>query len=81
LEILNIRYIAVDGVDGSGKSTLARSLSEALKIVHINLDDYLKKNRGGFVDYLDYSSINKRILGTNSKVIIEGVFILAVLKV
>ena len=76
----NYRLIAVDGVDGSGKSSLSKDLSEELGYLHINLDDYLEKNRGNFVKYIKYELLEKKIKSTKNPVIIEGVCVLDVLK-
>jgi hypothetical protein len=75
----NAIVVAIDGVDGSGKSTVARELSEMLGIIHIDLDDYLEKNQGGYVNFLDYESLKNNIKQTNAPIVIEGVCILAIL--
>jgi len=83
LEILkknNYRLIAIDGVDGSGKSSLSKNLSEELGYRHINLDDYLEKNRGNFVKYIKYQVLENEIQRTKKPIIIEGICVLAVLK-
>jgi uridine kinase len=80
IERKRVRFIVVDGIDGSGKSTLAKEISDKLGIIHINLDDYLNKNHGGFADFIDYSSLQDLIEQTNISIIIEGVCALAVVK-
>ena len=82
LEILkknNYRLIAIDGVDGSGKSSLSKNISEELGYCHINLDNYLEKNRGNFVKYIKYEVLQNKIQSIKKTIIIEGVCVLAVL--
>jgi shikimate kinase len=76
----NATVIAIDGFDGSGKSTLARELAEVLGIIHIDIDDYLEKNQGGYAKYLDYELLKKNIKQTNAPIVIEGVCIFAILE-
>ncbi len=51
------RRIGIDGADGAGKSHLARQLSEVLGYPVLDLDDYLFKNQGGFVPFIDYPAL------------------------
>jgi hypothetical protein len=51
------RRIGIDGVDRAGKSRLAGELSEALGYPVLDLDDYLFKNQGGFVPFIDYPAL------------------------
>lgn len=68
-----VHCIVIDGVDGAGKSTLAHEIGEKLSLVHINLDDYLEKNRGSFVEFIKYDHLKKVIEETSNSIIIEGV--------
>jgi len=52
------RRIGIDGVDGAGKSNLAEELSELLACPALDLDDYLFKNQGGFVAFIDYQALS-----------------------
>ena len=72
--------IGIDGMDGAGKSTLAKDLSCQLGYAHINLDDYLEKNRGQFVEYVEYDQVKGEIDKAKKPVIIEGVCLLAVIE-
>ena len=71
--------IGIDGVNRSGKSTLANNIAEVIGYPHINLDDYLLKNQGGFLDHLKYNEIREFICNARDY-IIEGVCLLDVLK-
>jgi uridine kinase len=73
------RRIGIDGANGSGKSTLSTELSKVLGFSHINLDDYLEKNKGGFLEYLRYKDIEKK-LQSLEKYVVEGVCLLEVLE-
>lgn len=55
------RRIGIDGVDGAGKADLAEQLSEALACPRLNLDDYLFKNQGGFVAFIDYPALSSAL--------------------
>lgn len=70
--------IGIDGIDGAGKSTLARKLSAALISEHVNLDDFLIKNREGFLKNLKYTELKKKTTECSSFVI-EGVCLLKAL--
>jgi len=76
----NAQCIVVDGADGSGKSTLAHEITVKLSLSHINLDDYLEKNRGFFVDYIKYGLLKKTIEDASNPIILEGVCALAIAK-
>ena len=76
----NARLIIVDGVNGSGKSTLAGEIAKKLGLLHINLDDYIEKNRGYFAKYIKYDLLKNEIDNTISPFIIEGVCVLNILK-
>lgn len=52
------RRIGVDGVDGAGKAYLAEELAQALGCPALDLDDYLHKNQGGYVDFIDYPALS-----------------------
>ena len=50
--------IGIDGVDGAGKSHLAEKLARSLECTALNLDDYLYRNQGGYVDFIDYKALS-----------------------
>lgn len=83
LEILRTMrpcLIGIDGVDGSGKSSLASLLSTELGWSHINLDDYVEKNLGRYVNHIHYDEVRNKLNNTEEPIIIEGVCLLAVLE-
>ncbi len=75
----NAERIGVDGLDGSGKTTLAIAIAEDSDIKLIHLDEYLERNKDGYVEKLDYESI-RRDLGTKNRYVIDGVCLLSVLE-
>lgn len=70
------KLIIIDGVDGSGKSALAKEIALELGCAHINLDDYLEKNRGSFVKHIKYKPLKSEMDKAESPFIIEGVWYL-----
>lgn len=71
--------IGIDGTNGAGKSTMASKLSKILGLKHLNLDDFLIKESGGYLDYLEYDKIKQSMLETKCFVV-EGVCLLNVLE-
>jgi uridine kinase len=65
--------IGIDGIDGSGKSTLAKRLSTELSYVHIELDNYIEKYRGRFVQHIKHDEVREKIKKAQSSVIVEGI--------
>jgi hypothetical protein len=51
------RRIGIDGVDGAGKSYLAEWLCQELECPNLDVDDYLHKNQGGYIDFIDYPAL------------------------
>lgn len=74
------RLVGIDGMDGSGKSSLASLLSKQLGWLHINLDDYLEKNMGRYVECVHYDEVRNILKKAEESIIIEGVCLLAVLE-
>jgi len=72
--------IGIDGKEGSGKSTLASQLAKIFGYRHINLDLYLDKNRGNFVEHIRYDLLQTELKDLTKPIIIEGVCLLAVLQ-
>lgn len=72
--------IGIDGKDGSGKSRLAKELAEKLPAKLIELDSFMEKNRGRYVSALKTEEIQGAIIQASGIVIIEGVCLLAALK-
>ncbi len=83
-ECLNQGYavISVDGTDGSGKTTLAIALSKALDAERIGLDQFLARNKGGFVDHLDCKKLQQKVRNASAfsrRTVVEGVCVQKVL--
>src|SRR6185312_15218243 len=75
LRALDLRRVGIDGIDGSGKSTLAKSVAAKLNFRLFHLDEYLEKNHGRFLDFLDYGRLRADVL-SESHYVIEGVCLL-----
>lgn len=80
LRTANGRLIGIDGINGVGKTTLSIKLAAELGCTHINLDDYVVKNRGTFVEHIKYDELRSVIHTAHAPVIIEGICLLAVLE-
>lgn len=74
------RIVAIDGMDGSGKTTLSKKFQRRLKCNRINLDNYLKKNSGNYVDFINYQRLQQKISDSSKLLLIEGTCCLAVLE-
>jgi cytidylate kinase len=73
--------IAIDGFPGSGKTTVANRMAKAMPAVHVEVDQFLERNRGGFLTFIDYSSLAE-VVRRNSReevILVEGVCVKAVL--
>jgi hypothetical protein len=57
IESAGWRRIGIDGVTGAGKSYLADELSRALEVPVLDVDDYVHRNQGGYVDFVDYPAL------------------------
>lgn len=73
------RRIGIDGSDGVGKSTLADAVGSNMRLPVFHLDDYLIRDKGGFLDFLQYERLQQDIAAA-PKYIIEGVCLLKVLE-
>jgi hypothetical protein len=69
--------IGIDGLDGTGKSYLSLAIASELNAVVIELDEYVEKNHGGYVAFIDYPSVAARI-ADNPSFVLEGVCLLDV---
>ena len=69
------RRVGIDGIDGCGKSTLAKAIAAKLNCRAFYLDYYLDRNRGGFLEFIDYNGLRADVTAETSYVI-EGVCLL-----
>jgi hypothetical protein len=72
------RRVGIDGIDAVGKSQLAERLSRSLQCPILDVDDYLYKNQGGYVDFIDYPALS-HALSTVPAFILCGVCLREVL--
>lgn len=75
--------ISIDGFDGSRKSDLAGQLCLKLPGVHIAVDRFLERNKGGYLSFLRYGELKEQIresLAQGALVLVEGVCIRQVLE-
>lgn len=70
--------LAIDGFHGAGKTALACDLATQLAVDVVHLDEYLRRNQGGYVDFLQYQELADAL--RRRPLIVEGVCILAVLR-
>jgi hypothetical protein len=73
------RRIGIDGVTGAGKTQLADELAEALEIPVLDVDDYVHRNQGAYVDYVDYPAL-KSAIAAMPALILGGVCLRQVLE-
>src|SRR5436190_15075070 len=79
LRTANAHRIGVDGTDGSGKTTLARVVAAKLRRRLFSLDDYLEKDKGGFLEFIDYLRLRSDVCAEEAFVL-EGVCLLHALQ-
>lgn len=72
------RRIGIDGVAGAGQADLAEQLAEALGFPVLDLDDYLFRNQGGYVAFMDYEALSSA-LSSIPAYIVSGVCVREVL--
>ncbi len=72
--------IAIDGTDGVGKTTLALGLQATIGGTVVSLDDFVLKNRGGYVPYLKTAELKAALESRTRPCIVEGVCVLAALE-
>lgn len=70
--------VSIDGVDGVGKTTLSAKIAKELSLSIIELDDFVQENQDGYVNYIDYDRLLKKIV-SNKYSVIEGICVLQVL--
>lgn len=74
------RIITIDGWPNAGKSTLATNLAALMGAVHLDLDTFLIKDQGVFVEAIRYEELQSAIDISSAPLIISGVCMLAVLE-
>jgi hypothetical protein len=78
------KIICIDGDDGAGKTRLAKKIINNINnYYHINIDNYLIKNRGRYFKEIKFSDLKQEIYKLkekNKQFIIEGVVLLKILK-
>jgi len=74
--------VSIDGFDGSGRTPLSTIVGERLGAKVVHLDDFLNKNRGGYVSELRLPEVKQFIedeLRSGRSLIVEGVCVERVL--
>lgn len=71
--------IAIDGALCAGKTTLARQVAPLLGVTHLDLDDFLAKDRRCFVGALDLERLTQAIDACERAPIVSGVCMIDVL--
>lgn len=72
--------IGIDGFLGAGKTTLAEKLSGDIVCRFISLDNYLNKNKGTYLDNINYRKLSRTVSSQSGSLIIEGICLLSILK-
>ena len=71
--------IGIDGRNGTRKSTIADLLSQQMGIDSVHIDDFLIKEQGGYVEFVDYPKLTDT-LQSKPRAIVEGVCLIQVLE-
>lgn len=77
--IPRISLIAIDGVPGAGKSTLREQLAKDLGAGEVDLDDFLIRNQGKFVDALRMEDLAAALTSARRPIVASGICMLQVL--
>jgi len=82
LELPRGSRITIDGLDGSGKTYLAQALADKLRYRHLEIDRFLNKKQGGFLDQIRYSELGDALqqADAGSSTVVEGCCIQEVMK-
>jgi len=75
--------VVIDGEDGVGKTTkIAPLIATALNGKIFSTDNYLNKNSGGYVDFIDFEKLKREILEVekNKPIVLEGLMMLLILE-
>jgi shikimate kinase len=81
IQELNSReIIGIDGCDGSGETHLSKKIAEKLNCAVLNLDNFVEKDKGNYVENLKVSEVKQFIEKQKSPLIIEGVCLIEILK-
>ena len=79
----NFQIVTIDGWDGAGKTRLAEKISSILNLKHIELDTFLNKHQGGFINHIRYADLGQTIQAArddSSSILVEGICVLEVLR-
>jgi hypothetical protein len=79
LRVANAHRIGIDGIDGCGKTTLAREVATKLQRRLFSLDDYLERDKGRFLEFIEYSRLSAEA-GAQDGFVVEGVCLLNALR-
>jgi len=72
--------IGIDGLDGVGKTTMAKRLAHLLGAQHLELDDFLCKDRGTYACQIRCDELHGYIGSIDGPIVIDGICLLAVVK-
>lgn len=79
LHAAKARHIGIDGIDGCGKTTLAKAVAAKLQRRLFSLGDYLDRDKGGFLEFIDYPRLRADVSAEEAYVI-EGICLLHALQ-
>jgi dephospho-CoA kinase len=72
--------VGIDGTDGVGKTQLAKDI-EKLGYKRISLDDFLKRESGGYFKFINFETLIKSIKqASESPIVIEGLLLRKILE-
>ncbi|MGA3286835.1 MAG: hypothetical protein ABSD46_05380 [Bacteroidota bacterium] len=76
LEDTPIWAISIDGADGSGKTVLSSKLAITLDASHVEVDTFLERKKGSYIDYVKYGSLAETLVtlsSQNRRIIVDAV--------
>ncbi len=75
--------ISIDGADGSGKTLLSSKLGKTFGASHIEVDTFLERKKGGYIDYIKYGSLSETLMtlsNQNRRIIVDAVCVRSIME-
>jgi hypothetical protein len=68
--------VVIDGADGIGKTKIAKQLAVTLGFIHLEVDSFIDKNKGSYLNHIHYEKLKSAIKNELLKfrgIIVDGI--------